>query len=179
MAEWGKNPDSRFSPWVLPGGNKIGLEPWQEMGVWWTEVGCEGAPSCTESRGQALGEAQPYTHSRTFPFPESQFWLWPPSGSKTQAWAFPTDTCDHFLSLRGMTPGEAEIHFLENAKKLSMYGVDLHHAKVPLGPEVPLASGGAPNDLSTRSFLRAQYARPSVSDNLKPFYSHFSFLEVP
>lgn len=33
-------------------------------------------------------------------------------------------------SVRGMTPAEAEIHFLENAKKLSMYGVDLHHAKV-------------------------------------------------
>ncbi|XP_028986758.1 band 4.1-like protein 3b isoform X10 [Betta splendens] len=33
-------------------------------------------------------------------------------------------------SYKGMTPADAEIHFLENAKKLSMYGVDLHHAKL-------------------------------------------------
>ncbi|XP_047663963.1 band 4.1-like protein 1 isoform X4 [Tachysurus fulvidraco] len=39
---------------------------------------------------------------------------------------------------RGMTPAEAEVNFLENAKKLSMYGVDLHHAKDSEGIEIML-----------------------------------------
>uniref|UniRef100_A0A668APF4 Erythrocyte membrane protein band 4.1 like 3 n=1 Tax=Myripristis murdjan TaxID=586833 RepID=A0A668APF4_9TELE len=39
---------------------------------------------------------------------------------------------------KGMTPAEAEMHFLENAKKLSMYGVDLHHAKDSEGVEIML-----------------------------------------
>lgn len=30
---------------------------------------------------------------------------------------------------RGQTPAEAELHYLENAKKLAMYGVDFHPAK--------------------------------------------------
>nr|XP_057902027.1 band 4.1-like protein 1 [Doryrhamphus excisus]XP_057902028.1 band 4.1-like protein 1 [Doryrhamphus excisus]XP_057902030.1 band 4.1-like protein 1 [Doryrhamphus excisus] len=39
---------------------------------------------------------------------------------------------------KGMTPAEAEINFLENAKKLSMYGVDLHHAKDSEGIDIML-----------------------------------------
>jgi len=30
---------------------------------------------------------------------------------------------------RGQTPAEAELNFLENAKKLALYGVHLHNAK--------------------------------------------------
>ncbi|KAL0966941.1 hypothetical protein UPYG_G00302530 [Umbra pygmaea] len=41
---------------------------------------------------------------------------------------------------RGMTPAQAEMHFLENAKKLSMYGVDLHHAKDSEGVEIMLGA---------------------------------------
>uniref|UniRef100_A0A3Q3X7Y2 FERM domain-containing protein n=1 Tax=Mola mola TaxID=94237 RepID=A0A3Q3X7Y2_MOLML len=39
---------------------------------------------------------------------------------------------------RGMTPAEAEVNFLENAKKLSMYGVDMHHAKDSEGIDIML-----------------------------------------
>ncbi|XP_057178327.1 band 4.1-like protein 3a isoform X2 [Triplophysa rosa] len=37
---------------------------------------------------------------------------------------------DLHKTYKGITPAEAEMHFLENVKKLSMYGVDLHHAKL-------------------------------------------------
>ncbi|XP_075453423.1 band 4.1-like protein 2 isoform X2 [Ascaphus truei] len=39
---------------------------------------------------------------------------------------------------RGLTPAQADIQFLENAKKLSMYGVDLHHAKDSEGVDIML-----------------------------------------
>ncbi|XP_077459688.1 band 4.1-like protein 1 isoform X3 [Stigmatopora argus] len=39
---------------------------------------------------------------------------------------------------RGMSPAEAEVNFLENAKKLSMYGVDLHQAKDSEGIDIML-----------------------------------------
>lgn len=31
---------------------------------------------------------------------------------------------------RGQDPAEAELHFLENARKLALYGMDFHQAKV-------------------------------------------------
>ncbi|KAK1170846.1 band 4.1-like protein 2 isoform X1 [Acipenser oxyrinchus oxyrinchus] len=39
---------------------------------------------------------------------------------------------------RGLTPAQADAQFLENAKKLSMYGVDLHHAKDSEGVDIML-----------------------------------------
>ncbi|XP_037084620.1 LOW QUALITY PROTEIN: protein 4.1 homolog [Pollicipes pollicipes] len=41
-------------------------------------------------------------------------------------------------TLRGQTPAEAEMHYLENAKKLAMYGVDLHQAKDSEGIDIML-----------------------------------------
>uniref|UniRef100_A0A3B3DTV9 Erythrocyte membrane protein band 4.1 like 2 n=1 Tax=Oryzias melastigma TaxID=30732 RepID=A0A3B3DTV9_ORYME len=41
-------------------------------------------------------------------------------------------------SHKGMTPAQADIQFLENAKKLSMYGVDLHRAKDSEGVDIML-----------------------------------------
>ncbi|NXU90549.1 EPB41 protein, partial [Xiphorhynchus elegans] len=39
---------------------------------------------------------------------------------------------------RSMTPAQADLEFLENAKKLSMYGVDLHQAKDLEGVDITL-----------------------------------------
>ncbi|XP_068015072.1 protein 4.1 isoform X25 [Melanerpes formicivorus] len=39
---------------------------------------------------------------------------------------------------RSMTPAQADLEFLENAKKLSMYGVDLHQAKDMEGVDITL-----------------------------------------
>ncbi|XP_041951625.1 band 4.1-like protein 3 isoform X4 [Alosa sapidissima] len=47
--------------------------------------------------------------------------------------------CNH----KGMSPADAEMLFLENAKKLSMYGVDLHHAKDSEGVEIMLGVCGS------------------------------------
>ncbi len=38
----------------------------------------------------------------------------------------------YFFLYRGQPPNAADLHFLENAKKLAMYGVDIHQAQVIL-----------------------------------------------
>lgn len=42
----------------------------------------------------------------------------------------------YFIFLRGLTPAEAELSFLNNAVKLAMYGVDLHNAKDSDGVDI-------------------------------------------
>ena len=59
-------------------------------------------------------------------------------------------TCD--CVFRGMTPAEAEMHFLDNVKKLSMYGVDLHHAKVNT-QNITLQTAGKQVDAAFRQLL--------------------------
>ncbi|KAK2868397.1 hypothetical protein Q7C36_000268 [Tachysurus vachellii] len=73
---------------------------------------------------------------------------------------------------KGMSPAEAEMLFLENAKKLSMYGVDLHHAKDSEGVEIMLGvcSSGL---LIYRDRLRInRFAWPKI---LKISYKRNSF----
>ncbi|XP_060536727.1 protein 4.1 homolog isoform X2 [Cylas formicarius] len=46
--------------------------------------------------------------------------------------------CELHKTHRGQNPAEAELHYLENAKKLAMYGVDLHPAKDSEGVDIML-----------------------------------------
>ncbi|XP_062316205.1 protein 4.1 [Osmerus eperlanus] len=73
---------------------------------------------------------------------------------------------------RGMSPAEAEVNFLENAKKLSMYGVDLHHAKDSEGIDIML--GVSANGLLVyRDRLRInRFAWPKI---LKISYKRSNF----
>ncbi|XP_050296277.1 protein 4.1 homolog isoform X2 [Anthonomus grandis grandis] len=46
--------------------------------------------------------------------------------------------CELHKTHKGQSPAEAELHYLENAKKLAMYGVDLHPAKDSEGVDIML-----------------------------------------
>ncbi|XP_033106450.1 band 4.1-like protein 3 isoform X3 [Anneissia japonica] len=73
---------------------------------------------------------------------------------------------------KGQTPAEAELHYLENAKKLAMYGVDLHHARDSEGVDIMLGvcAGGL---LIYRDRLRInRFAWPKI---LKISYKRNNF----
>ncbi|XP_077592482.1 uncharacterized protein LOC144209827 isoform X2 [Stigmatopora nigra] len=81
-------------------------------------------------------------------------------------------------SHRGMTPAEAEMLFLENVKKLSMYGVDLHHARDSEGVAIALGVCGSGllvyrdrlriNRFSWPKILKISYKRNNFYVKIRP-----------
>ncbi|XP_069612875.1 protein 4.1-like isoform X4 [Ranitomeya imitator] len=81
-------------------------------------------------------------------------------------------------SYRPMTPAQADLEFLENAKKLTMYGVDIHHAKDLEGVDIKLGvcSGGLmvfKDNLRINRFpwpkvLKISYKRSSFFIKIRP-----------
>ncbi|XP_014219243.1 mesocentin isoform X2 [Copidosoma floridanum] len=57
---------------------------------------------------------------------------------QTQTQALVDKVMDLHKTHKGQTPAEAELHYLENAKKLAMYGVDIHNAKDSEGVDIML-----------------------------------------
>ncbi|XP_073471652.1 protein 4.1 isoform X10 [Aquarana catesbeiana] len=81
-------------------------------------------------------------------------------------------------SYRSMTPAQADLEFLENAKKLTMYGLDIHHAKDLEGVDIKLGvcSGGLmvfKDNLRINRFpwpkvLKISYKRSSFFIKIRP-----------
>ncbi|OCT92116.1 hypothetical protein XELAEV_18015173mg [Xenopus laevis] len=81
-------------------------------------------------------------------------------------------------SYRSMTPAQADLEFLENAKKLTMYGIDIHQAKDLEGVDIKLGvcSGGLmvfKDNLRINRFpwpkvLKISYKRSSFFIKIRP-----------
>uniref|UniRef100_A0A8C5P8R3 Protein 4.1 n=1 Tax=Leptobrachium leishanense TaxID=445787 RepID=A0A8C5P8R3_9ANUR len=81
-------------------------------------------------------------------------------------------------SYRSMTPAQADLEFLDSAKKLTMYGVDIHHAKDLEGVDIKLGvcSGGLlvfKDNLRINRFpwpkvLKISYKRSSFFIKIRP-----------
>ena len=67
------------------------------------------------------------------------------------------------LLCRGQTPEESELKFLENAKKLALYGVELHPAKVHFVPIytfvqcTPIWPSYVPRDITSDLYIPPKY----------------------
>ncbi|XP_030123778.4 band 4.1-like protein 2 isoform X17 [Taeniopygia guttata] len=77
-----------------------------------------------------LGDHDPAEHSSDY-ISEFQF-------APNQTQEMEEKVAELHKTHRGLTPAQADSQFLENAKRLSMYGVDLHHAKDSEGVDIML-----------------------------------------
>ncbi|KAM6355714.1 band 4.1-like protein 2 [Podargus strigoides] len=77
-----------------------------------------------------LGDHDPEEHRSDY-ISEFQF-------APTQTQEMEEKVAELHKTHRGLTPAQADSQFLENAKRLSMYGVDLHHAKDSEGVDIML-----------------------------------------
>ncbi|XP_019403226.1 PREDICTED: protein 4.1 isoform X14 [Crocodylus porosus] len=77
-----------------------------------------------------LGDYDPELHSTDY---ASEFKL-----AQNQTKELEDKVMELHKTYRSMTPAQADLEFLENAKKLSMYGVDLHQAKDLEGVDITL-----------------------------------------
>ncbi|KAM6279076.1 band 4.1-like protein 2 isoform 5-T6 [Porphyrio hochstetteri] len=77
-----------------------------------------------------LGDHDPEEHRRDY-ISEFQF-------APNQTQEMEEKVAELHKTHRGLTPAQADSQFLENAKRLSMYGVDLHHAKDSEGVDIML-----------------------------------------
>ncbi|KAF5283298.1 hypothetical protein FQR65_LT13977 [Abscondita terminalis] len=70
---------------------------------------------------------------------------------------------------KGQTPSEAELNYLENAKKLAMYGVDLHPAKDSEGVDIMLGKYHLVHNISNMTLvLRLMTPEPNQKSSLFP-----------
>ncbi|KAM8976283.1 protein 4.1 isoform 3-T3 [Pelodytes ibericus] len=75
-------------------------------------------------------------------------------------------------SYRSMTPAQADLEFLDNAKKLSMYGVDIHQAKDLEGVDIQLGVGSGGLMVFKENLRINRFPWPKV---LKISYKRSSF----
>ena len=71
-----------------------------------------------------LGDYDPETHGHTIQYVRDFQFV------QKQSDELLIKICELHRDHEHLSPSEADTRFLENAKKLAMYGVDLHHATV-------------------------------------------------
>uniref|UniRef100_A0AAZ3Q4G6 Protein 4.1 n=1 Tax=Oncorhynchus tshawytscha TaxID=74940 RepID=A0AAZ3Q4G6_ONCTS len=114
---------------------------------------------CLQLRKDILGAV--------YPAPLSRWPFWVP----THCWPRQTKELEKKVmelhkTYRSMSPAQADMAFLENAKKLAMYGVDLHQAKDLDGVDIML--GLRINRFPWPKVLKVSYKRSSFFIKIRP-----------